>query len=344
MDFFQFMKHFSELSEDEEERALEIHEKSIIIDCCTFIRMDDDYFNRLKEGGITCQTHIFSPANANLSEAVKDIGSFYYWINFQETKGKIAFHVEDIEKAKEMGKSVVILGSQNTLFLERTLGLVHVFKAMGMNICQLTHQHLNNVGAGCGELSDLGLSRFGHQLIEEMNKARVLIDLSHCGARTTMEAIEYSRYPVIFSHSNPRAVTKHIRNKPDDQIQALAEKDGVIGMTWYSPLCNKKAGIRPDVSDYLDHIEYLVDLVGVSHIGIGTNIDETSTPENWNQYSSRHPEQTNGYNYEEKRVKDLDWITKLPNITKGLVGRGYSDHEINKILGANLLRVFKKTW
>ena len=338
------MKRFNELSEDEEELALAIHEKSIIIDCCAFIRMDDDYFNRLREGGITCQTHIFSPANANLSEAVKDLGSLYYWINTQEKKGSIAFHAKDIEKAKEKSKSVVILGSQNTMFLERDLGLVNVFKKMGMNICQLTHQYLNNVGAGCGELSDFGLSRYGQELIAEMNKARVLIDLSHCGARTTMEAIECSKYPVIFSHCNSRAVTKHVRNKPDDQIQAMAEKNGVIGLTAYSPFCNKKAGIRPGVNDYLDHIEYLVDLVGVSHIGIGLNIDETSTPESWIQYSSKYPEQTNGYNYEEKRVKDLDWITKTPNITKGLVGRGYNNHEIEKILGSNLLRVFKKTW
>ena len=338
------MKRYNELSDDEEDHAISIHNRSIVVDCCAVIRMDDGYFKRLREGGITCQSHTFTPASANLSEAIKDLGKVHRWIKSQKKQGSIALNVEDIHKAKKDGRSTVILGSQNTSFLERDLGLVHVFKAMGMNICQLTHQYLNNVGAGCGELTDLGLSRFGQELIEEMNTAQVLIDLSHCGARTTMEALECSRYPIIFSHSNSRAVTKHIRNKPDDQIQALAEKDGVIGLTWYSPLCNEKAGIRPDVNDHLDHIEYLVDLVGVSHIGIGSNIDETSTPDNWTQYSRKHPEQTNGYNYGEKRVKDLDWITKTPNITKGLVGRGYSDHEIEKILGANLLRVFKKTW
>jgi membrane dipeptidase len=338
------MKRYDELSEDEEEHALSIHNKSIVVDCCAVIRMDDDYFDRLKEGGITCQNHTFTPVNSNLSEAVKDLGTAHRWIKSHDKQGLIAYNVEDILKAKKEGKSALIFGSQNTSFLERDLGLVHVFKAMGMNICQLTHQYLNDVGAGCGELIDFGLSRFGQELIEEMNTARILIDLSHCGSQTTKEAIECSRLPIIFSHSNPRAVTKHIRNKPDEQIQTLAEKDGVIGLTAYSPHCNKKTGIRPDLNDYLEHIDYLFDLVGVSHIGIGSNIDETSTPDKWNTYSSKHPEQTNGYNYEGKQVKDFDWITKTSNITKGLVGRGYSDHEIEKILGANFLRVFKKTW
>jgi membrane dipeptidase len=280
----------------------------------------------------------------NLPEAVKTLGEFHRWVNQNSDEIQVIREAGDIRRAKEEGLAGVILGPQNTTFMEEDLGLVHAFHEMGVRICQLTYQYLNYVGAGCGERKDVGLSKFGLELLDEMNRVGILIDLSHCGPATTDEAIEKSRAPIIFSHSHPRGLVDHVRNKTDEQIHAMAEKGGVIGITEYSPIANLEPGVRPDVDDFMKHVDYVVDLVGVDHVGIGSDIDETSNPERWNQFASRYPELSGGYDFEGKRMKDFNWITKTPNITRGLVGRGYSDQEIKKILGLNFLRVFEEAW
>lgn len=342
------MKKYDELSRDEVEQALELHHKSIVIDCSAVIstQMDgeDTYFDRARKGGITAHNHTVTRVPDNLPEAVKGISAFQRWVNQNKDKGLTALTAEDIRKAKREGKVAFILGPQNAKFLENDLGLVHGFRSLGVRILQLTYQYLNQIGAGCGERVDCGLSKFGIDVVEEMNEVGIVVDLSHVGPTSTNEALELSKDPVIFSHSHPKAVTDHVRNKTDEQIKALAEKGGVIGITEYSPICELQRGVRPDVDDYLKHVDYVVDLVGVDHVGLGLDIDETSSPGYWDLFSSTYPELSGNYSFIERRAKDLDCITKVPNITLGLVGRGYSDSEIQKILGLNFLRVFKQVW
>jgi len=338
------MKRYDELSKDEIDHALELHGEAIVVDCSVALKMEDAYFERAREGGITAHNHTVTDPRENLPEAVKSIGAFYRWVRQHEDKGLIALTAEDIRRAKREGKVAFILGPQNAKFLEDDPGLVHAFHGLGVRVLQLTYQYRNQIGDGCGERTDAGLSRFGLDAVDEMNRVGMLIDLSHVGPATTRDAMEASSDPVVFSHGHPRALKDHVRNKTDEQLHALAEKGGVIGITEYSPICELKRGVRPDVDDFLKHVDYVADLIGVDHVGLGLDIDERSTPERWGAFASAYPELSGGYDFVGKRARDLDWITKAPNVTKGLVGRGYSDAEILKILGGNFLRVFERVW
>jgi len=338
------LKGFDELSKDEEEHALHLHRRSIVIDCSVVVKQEDAYFDRARKGGITTHNHTVTDVRENLPEAVKTIGGFLRWVHINRDRGLVALMAEDIVRAKREGRVAFILGPQNANFLEEDVGLVHAFHALGVRVLQLTYQYRNQLGDGCGERTDCGLSKFGVRAVEEMNMVGIVVDLSHVGPATTADAMEVSKDPVIFSHSHPRALKPHVRNRTDEELQSLAEKGGVIGITAYSPICELEEGMRPGVVEYLRHIDYVVDLIGVDHVGIGLDIDETGTAEQWEEFRASYPELTGGYSFVTKRVEDLETVAKAPNITKGLVARGYSDAEIEKILGGNFLRVFRKVW
>jgi len=179
------------------------------------------------------------------------------------------------------------------------------------------------------------------------NRLGLVIDLSHCGDQVTMDAIKYSRDPILIKHSNPRALVDHPRNKTDEQIKALAEKGGAIGMCGYSLFCQVRKGVRPTFKDYLTLIDYTVKLVGVDHVGLGVDIAIWGEEEfeAWARVSpGLRPE--GGWHERCVFTDEEGWddISQLPQITKGLVAHGYSDQDIEKILGLNFLRVFKEVW
>jgi len=222
-----------------------------------------------------------------------------------------------------------------------------IFKALGVRIMQLTYQYRNLVGDGSGEPGNAGLSRFGHALIRRMNELGIVIDLAHVGGRTTVEAIQASRHPAIVSHSGVRALCDTVRNKTDEEIRVLAAKGGVIGIP------PKSGFLRPDglargttIDDYIDHIDYVRRLVGIDHVGIGTDVgdDRKYSKEHLREFHSKFPEVgmiDDSLRTDLIHTRGLDTPAKLPNITAGLVRRGYRDDEIAKVLGGNFLRVFR---
>ena len=338
------MKEFIKLSKAEEERARDVYSKSIVIDASTIVSYEGDTLAKVKKAGITASNHTVSEVTSNFAEGSREISQCLEWIHRNSKDALLVESARDIELAKEKGVFGVILGPQNSIIVENDLQLLPAVHKLGVRIMQLTYQTRNYVGDGCGEKTDSGLSLFGVRLIEQMNDYGVVVDLSHCGRNTTNEAIEVSKKPVIFSHTHPYSVTKHVRNKTDEQIHALAEKGGVMGITEYAPLCERKPGVRPTIIDYLDHVEYVADLAGVDHVGIGLDIDETSSPERFAEFKRRFPELCANYAFETRRVDGLSELTDCPQIARGLVARGYSDQEIMKILGGNFMRVFKEVW
>jgi membrane dipeptidase len=230
---------------------------------------------------------------------------------------------EDILKAKEKDKLGVILQFQNSLPVETDLRLLEVWYKLGVRIIQLAYNPRNLVADGCYEKTDCGLSDYGRNMVEEMNRIGMLIDLSHVGTKSANEAIELSKETVIFSHANAKALADVPRNLTDDQIKAVAEKDGVIGIGAPSFIL-KKGGEETgtDINDYVKHIDYMVNLVGPEYVGIGTD-------------------------YEEGRPKPracFDSLTDLVKVVAILLDRGYSDQEVSNIMGGNWFRVFKKVW
>lgn len=204
------------------------------------------------------------------------------------------------------------------------------------------------MGDGLGEKTNCGLSKLGVQVVEELNRLGILIDLSHSGVATTMEAMQISKDPVIFSHANARSLCDNIRNLTDEQMKALSENGGTIGILALSPfLSNRAAQTGSTMEDYLNQIDYVRDLVGVDHVSIGLDLGEASKPEDFLRLRLRYPEFPLLDEFKRKGIyapKELENATTLSAITKGLVTRGYSDEEIQRVLGKNALRVFRDVW
>lgn len=337
------MKKISELSKEEEQRAIELHEKAFVVNAGepTFATnphwmFTEQYLKRLAQGGVDCvnSTVVWSQ---NLRQALRKISDFHIQVNKNRDKVSLATSTEDIKKAYNDKKLALLIGFQNAKPLEDDIDLVHIFYKLGVRIIQLTYQKKNFVGDGCGERTGCGLSNFGVRVIEEMNKLGIILDLSHVGYKSSMDGMEITKGPPIFSHSNAYAINEHVRNVRDDQLKALAEKGGVIGMATYAPLVKK---VPSTLEDYLDHTDYVANLIGVDHVGIGLDYNEAFTKEEYEAWAAGFPEIAKGFPFE--KVNVLDSITNLSNITKGLVARGYSDKEITKILGGNFMRVFEK--
>ena len=243
------------------------------------------------------------------------------------------------------------MGTQDTKIIEDELSYLRTFYRLGVRIMQLAYNEQVFVGTGCCELKDGGLTFFGKEVVEEMNRLGMLIDLSHCGPQTTLDGIEYSKAPVAITHANARALCDTPRNKTDEAIKACAERGGVIGAT-AMPLAVKRDKPNLTIEDFLSHIDYMVKLVGVDHVGIGLDAGIKSRDEgNLGRKSSfyRMPKLRPDIfgpptGLKPPMPKGLERHTDVPNITKGLLTHGYSRDEVKKILGENFLRLIKQVW
>jgi membrane dipeptidase len=221
----------------------------------------------------------------------------------------------------EGGRIAAILSVEGGEALEGDIGVLRMLYKLGVRALTLTHFPRNELGDGSRDDSGSQLTMFGGEVVEEMNRLGMIIDVSHLNERGFWDVIERTKRPVIASHSNCKAISKHHRNLIDEQIEALAEKRGVINLSYCGGFI--KEGITREtisevsLEDWLDHLDHVIDLVGPDYVGLGSDFD-------------------GGCGFPE-----LNDITKVPRITRGLVARGYPDEEIKKILGGNNLRVFK---
>jgi membrane dipeptidase len=336
------------LSKKEEERAVELYRRIIVVDMLNASEMNGEYIQKMVSAGVTA-TGTSITCRHTLHEALQNISELYMLLDKSE-EAILATTAEDIEKAKNSGKTSILFAFQNILPIQPLMtrgldfhldirpfnfpkGLLKIFHRLGVRMIQLTYSERNLCGDGCFERTDCGVSNFGVQAIEAMNEQGILIDLSHCGTKTTMEAIELSKDPVVFSHANTRSLYDYIRNKTDEEIKAMAEKGGVIGVNADSVAISKKP--NPTVDDLLDHVDYLVKLVGVNHVALGLDLTE-----NWpTAYSAAWSGKSTP-----PKAPGIDSVDELLNFAKRLVYRGYSDEDIKKIMGANSLRVFRKVF
>lgn len=249
--------------------------------------------------------------------------------------------VEDILKAKQAGKLAVGLNFQGTNPFQRDLAMVKVFYDLGVRHALLAYNIKNMVTDGCHELTDGGLSRFGINLIKEMNRVGMIVDLTHTGYRGSMEAMELSTAPCIFSHSNARAVHEHERNIRDDQIKACAKTGGVIGVVGFGAFMAKNFDASLD--SLVRHIEYIVNLVGPSHVGLG--IDHIYFGEAMAKLAQTHQIWPDGKGYPTNNKWDDTFPPEdFPRLTETLLKRGHSEADVKGIMGENFLRVCRQVW
>ena len=255
----------------------------------------------------------------------------------------------DVLAAKEDGRLGIVYGFQDAVPLEGRLDRLELFHGLGLRILQLTYNDRNRLGDGCLEPADAGLSRMGVAAIERMGDLGILVDLSHCGRRTTVEGIRAAAGPVAVTHSGCNALFDHPRNKDDATLRLLAERGGVMGV-YLMPFLNPTGA--PTTADVVRHIERALDVCGEDHVGIGTDqgIRPLAVDEGFNAQfevvSARRQamgiaaprEDTVPY------VPELNHPRRLETLADALSARGHPDRVIEKVLGANFSRLFGDVW
>ena len=252
--------------------------------------------------------------------------------------------VADLERVKSSGKVGVLIGVQNSEHFQ-SVDDVNFFHGLGQRVSQLTYNTRNLIGNGSTERRDEGLSDFGVSIVERMNKVGMAVDVSHCGDRTTLDAFEVSKKPVLITHSNCRAlVAGHPRVKTDEAIKKMATNGGVMGITGVRMFV--KAEEPTTIEHVLDHFDHVAKLVGVEYVGIGSDMDldgyDDLPPEENKRLRASYKD---SYGFREKiDIEGLDHPKRVFDLTEGLIRRKYTDQQIELILGGNFKRVLALIW
>jgi membrane dipeptidase len=328
--------------------AATLHADSIVIDAVCPLGTDPAYIDWYREGGVTA----YAPSVGGTENARTTLNMLARWHRLlgQREDLLLVRRARDIEAAKSSGRLGIYLHFQGTDPIEDDLDLLHVYKALGVGVIQLTYNVRNRVADGCEEKSDAGLSRFGIRLIQRMNEARIVVDCSHTGLRSSLEAIGTSCAPVILSHSNMNAVHPSARNVPNELIDAIAKSGGVVGIAGFPGMV--AASNRPSLEQFIAHIDAVVERVGVDHVGLGIDYysgqagvaSHAAAMARFNEltaaglWSAAYPPPPHHY------PAGIETPRSLPNLTEALLGRGYTEADIRKVLGMNWLRVYAQVW
>ena len=335
---------------NKEEEARSLYDDAIVIDGLNVSNWDSPaVFRSLGNGGVTAINATIA-AWEGFQETLDQVAGWMVRFSQHESELLQVQAVGDIEKAKREGLVGVILGFQNASPIENDLDRLALFYGLGVRVIQLTYHERNLLGNGCYERADGGLSTFGVDAVAEMNRLGVLIDLSHVGPQTTLEAIKMSEKPVACTHANAKSYHDVPRNKTDEALKLLAEKGGVTGVTPITTFL--RTGTASTLNDYIDAVEHMVELIGIDHVGIGTDFTQDQTTSFWtyigSQQGTKFPapyiDPSVDYTEVHPYPTGLETPDEMPDIAGALLDRGYSPTDVTKILGGNWLRLFREVW
>lgn len=320
--------------------------------CITSAAEQSEYRDGWRASGVTC---IFQNAGQECQDPmrlIKRLARFTYTTDMLRDFVSKAVTPDDVEAVKRAGKHCLYMTgngvplTQDWVSIPDELRYLKIFYQLGIRMMHLTYQRRNMIGDGCAEPSNAGLSDFGRAVVAEMNRVGVIVDCAHSGWQTSLEAAQVSSKPMVASHSTAGALYAHIRSKPDEVIKAIADTGGYIGICCISRFLRGKG----DLNAFLDHIDHVAKKFGVDHVAIGTDIAYSSR----NQAEEGKKAAVGGLRRRREDFRSLwpkdDFIptaeadlslswTNWPMYTVGLVQRGYSDDDIRKILGGNVMRV-----
>ncbi|MDO5719230.1 MAG: membrane dipeptidase [Actinomycetaceae bacterium] len=315
----------------------EVHKTTTVVDGLQINNWNRDVLTEVLAGGIT-------GVNATVAvwedptETIRAIGEWYQFIRQNSDIALLAHDVKDLEYAKQTGRVGVLLGFQNTSSFGDDYRLVEVFYRLGVRIAQLTYNNQNAVGGACYEPVDSGLTRFGANVISEMNRVGMLVDLSHVGNKTSLDATEASVDPVAITHANPTWFIDAPRNKPQEVITAVAEKGGIIGCSMYPLIVG---GEDAQLADFVAMIRRLSDDIGAEHVALGSDCTRNWGPEfltwlrdgRWRPAAGTNPTWPTWPGW-------FSGPENFPRLTDAFVEAGMDETEIRGILGENWLRLF----
>lgn len=323
----------------------------LVIDALQYPIPARRWFEEWKAGKVGC-VHVTVAIWENSQQTLEKLALWRKAFEDNSDIIALARSGEDIRTITASGRTAVVLGFQNTAPIEHDIELISTFQELGVRIMQLTYNLQNYIGAGYWEANDGGLSsRFGRKAVEEMNRVGVLIDLSHCGERTTLDAIEHSSRPVSITHSNAREYVINPgfgpgRLKTTEALKALAARKGVLGVCPNRSLIAK--GTKATLEEFTELVARTVDLIGIDAVGLGTDYcsGHPASVRTWWRYAKWSREQAEIPPYAPHEAWQ-EWFRSpadFGNIIEGFAVRGFSDAESRKILGGNWLRLFSEAF
>ncbi|WP_166355240.1 dipeptidase [Phytoactinopolyspora limicola] len=325
----------------DEQRLRELHNSAVVMDGSTVIELSRDHARRVRRGGVTAVNHTVCTPYADTTEALKEVNECRRWIDANADDVLLALNARDIQQAKETGREAVVFGPQDTEMIGTDLDLLGTFYDLGVRILQLTYQRQNFVGSGCGEQTDSGLTGYGRSFVQAMDELGIVVDVSHCGERTGLDAMEVSRNPILVTHSFCDELSPHIRAKSDDFLRELGQRGGVMGITTLSAFLYypDEPRRRPDLKRFVEHVSHVAEVAGVDAVAVATDYDETMTPQRRAAEGPELAKLIGDWAWEDRRAVGMDDAGDFFNFTTALAEGGFSDEEIVKILGGNWLRV-----
>ena len=323
------------------------YDDMLVIDALCFGRdWGDDVFAALKAANYS--GIVESLPRSSLQVAIDALVEWRQRVHDRPDRLMLALEADDFVRARESGRTAVLMNFQDTTMLEGELANIDALHALGMRAFQLTYNFRNRVGDGCLERTNAGLSDFGLEVVARANELGVMIDLSHCGRQTTLDGIELSRRPVAITHTMCDAVRPgHPRAKTDEQLRRCADRGGVIGMIALGYFLGPDPGGETTIEYYANHIEHAVNVAGIEHVGISTDfppqgISPWATYEDWYEPRTRYFKPS----YELRWppwIPALDTPDRYRNLMDVLLRRGWSTADVERLYGLNWLRLFRDT-
>ncbi len=319
-----------------------------IIDALQYSNWTEKIFRQMNEGGITA-VHVTICYHEDFQEMVQNVIA---WNQRFEQYSQLIFQgltADDVRKADEEGRTAIFFGFQNCSPIEDNIGLVEVCHQLGVRFMQLSYNNQSLLAAGCYEVDDPGITRMGRQVIKEMNRVGLVVDMSHSASRSTLEAIEISERPIAITHANPSKWYDALRNKSDDVLKSLSQSGGMLGFSMYPHHLKGKSDCQ--LEDFCGMIARTADMMGVERIGLGSDLcqDQPDSVVEW----MRNGTWTREKDFGEGSVsfagfpEQPNWFKDnrdFKNILNCLRKTGFSEIEVERIAGLNWLEFFERSF
>ncbi len=318
------------------------------IDNLQYANWSEKIFRQMREGNVDA-VHVTIAYHENFRETVLNMEQWNRW--FERFPDLIfqGFRGDDVRLARETNRTAIFFGYQNPSPIEDDIGLVEIHHKLGARFMQLSYNNQSLLATGCYEAEDPGITRMGREVIAEMNRVGLVVDMSHSADRSTLEAIEISSRPIAITHANPHNWHPALRNKSDDVLRALSQSGGMLGFSVYPHHLNGKSDCT--LENFCQMIADTADLMGINHIGIGTDLcqDQPDSIVEW----MRTGRWTKQIDYGEGSASDAGfppmpkWFhdnRDFGNIEQGLRDVGMNDADVGKVMGENWLRFYDESF
>lgn len=322
--------------------AQSLHARLTVIDGLIVSDFGPEVFRDMQKGGITaanCTCCIWEGFTATMQNIMQ-------WKAWFRDHSDLILQVRttaDIRRAKAESKTGIILGWQNVSGMEDQIGYLSLFKELGIGIIQMAYNTQNLVATGCYEGQDGGLSDFGREVVAEMNRLGILCDLSHVGGKSSRDVILASRQPVAYSHCLPAGLKAHPRNKTDEELRFIIDHGGFVGVTMFTPFLAR--GTDATVDDYVEAMEYVINLCGEDRVGYGTDFTQGHEKPffDWITHDKGYARRLTDFGTIQNPA-GLDTIGHSAALTETMLRRGWPEDRIEKIMGENWVRLLAEVW